>query len=145
MSELEVRQTAMSHEGRYFLLGIDYSKGIQINLLDPETKKVVVVSDESGHRPYCLIKSPLWKVGKAVEELKVLELPKGCRLAAERRIDPMTGEEVEGVKVTAGNPYLIYGSKNSLKYRVSNQILEGFGTSFEEALEKKGVEGVMVF
>ena len=103
------------------LLGLEYEgggKGLALKLLDPKTQRVDVVHEDYGHKPYCYIKSPLWKVRKAVEELKVLELPRGCRIIPEKRIDPLTGEEVEVVKVTATNPYALTGPRGSLMYRV---------------------------
>lgn len=104
-----------------FLLGLEYEggvKGLTLKLLDPKTQKVRVIADDYGHKPYCYIKSPLWKVRKAVEELKVLELPRGCEMIPEKRVDPLTGEEIEVVKVTATNPYALTGARGSLMYRV---------------------------
>lgn len=99
---------------KYFLLGSGYDGKVgkaYLKLLDPDTQRVEIVYDETGHKPYCYVE-------EASGELEDLKGPGIVRTDHEIKYDLLRDREVTMVKVIAEDPLTIGGTQNSIREKV---------------------------
>ena len=77
-----------------------------LNLYDPESGRMYLWYDNTGHLPYCLSKEPVEELRK---NRRLLEYPGFLRLERERRFDALRDEWIEVTKIVASNPLAIGG------------------------------------
>lgn len=98
----------------YFLLGCSYDGKVgkaYLKLLNPETQKVKLLYDETGHRPYCYVK-------ESPEQIKSMNLPGVVEVVKEKRYDLLRDKEVELTKILASDPLAIGGGAHSIREHV---------------------------
>ncbi|GBC68693.1 DNA polymerase II [archaeon HR01] len=100
--------------GRYFLLGAGYDgqeRLAYLKMLDPETQKVIILKDKTGHKPYCF-------TDKHVEELRAdtrLREAGAVDFIPVTKYDPLKDTHVVMTKIVASDPLDIGGTKKSIR------------------------------
>ncbi|QIW24305.1 DNA-directed DNA polymerase I [Sulfolobus sp. S-194] len=104
-----------AEEGKtYFLLQVDYdgkkSKAI-CKLYDKETKKIYILHDNTGHKPYFLTDIDPEKVNKIP---KVVRDPSFDHLETIIKIDPYSGNKIKLTKIVVKDPLAVRRMRNSV-------------------------------
>jgi len=103
------------------------SKGVaKLKFYDPETQKIFVWYDNTGHKPYLL-------TNLTVEELKKLDAvmnhPGLDHLETVKKYDPLSDREITVTKVVAKDPLSIGGrGKNTLRDLIPKECERVFGS-----------------
>nr|AAC44598.1 DNA polymerase [Sulfolobus acidocaldarius] len=98
----------------YFLLQVDYdgkkSRAV-CKLYDKEGKKIYIMQDESGHKPYFLTDIDPDKVNKIT---KVVRDPSFDHLELINKVDPYTGKKIRLTKIVVKDPLAVRRMRSSL-------------------------------
>ncbi|MEM2928264.1 MAG: DNA-directed DNA polymerase I [Nitrososphaerota archaeon] len=101
-------------ENIYFLLGSGYDgfKGkAYLKLLDQKKQEIILLYDETNHKPYCYSKNN-------IEELKGREdlIKAGAiNFIQEEKYDPLIDDYIKVTKIVASDPLSIGGRKDSIR------------------------------
>ncbi|MEM1708754.1 MAG: DNA-directed DNA polymerase I [Nitrososphaerota archaeon] len=82
-----------------------------LKMLDPEKNEVVIIYDESGHKPYCYSNLSLEELSNNQE----LKARGAIGFVEEKKYDLLHDKEVTLVKIIANDPLAIGGKSNSIR------------------------------
>ena len=92
-----------------YLLGAGYDgkrEKALLKLYEPESQKLYVWHDNTGHLPYCVSKTSATELAK---DNRILRHPGFLRLETEKRFDGLLDEWIQTTKILASNPLAIGG------------------------------------
>jgi DNA polymerase I len=101
---------------RLFLVSATYNnKKFCVDLIfyNPETEKLITISDTSGHKPYCLTRE---EFKTTLEEITATE--RKYTVSTEERYDSIADMDVNMFKIQAPDPLSIGGSSESIRNRL---------------------------
>jgi len=82
-----------------------------LKMLDPEREEVIILYDESGHKPYCYSKLSIDELSNNQE----LRARGAVGFVSEKKYDLLHDQEVTLVKIIANDPLAIGGRSNSIR------------------------------
>lgn len=108
-------------------------KAAFLKFYDPSAHSIRIWFDDTGHRPYCYSK-------RSLEELKELgQRPDVVELKLEKKLDLLTDQEIELVKIVTTDPLAIGGSPSQKSIRNVTEAWEADIKYYENYIYDRGL------